>query len=121
MNDKLLPLLKQWAALEPERCKPYEGQITHLRTIERWLPINNLEPSWDETAKIQRLVQEAIISRKLRSRMESTPEGHHHATLLDLHGGCHAIGDDTEPAIALLQAYVSYLEQVAAKKQGAVA
>ncbi|HEY9699682.1 MAG TPA: hypothetical protein V6D10_20645 [Trichocoleus sp.] len=47
----------------------------------------------------------------------NTKEGHCHAVILDFDTACYANGDGAEPALALLQAYVQWLEKLAVKQR----
>ena len=120
--SEAIELLKRWAELEPERCEQGNGSnFSFLGPDDDYLSSADMtDPGLLDFnfGIIQRQVQKAIVARKLLYRLESTREGHHHATLLDLDTGCHAIGDDAEAALALLQAYVQWLEKSAAKKVG---
>ena len=91
----LTALLNKWAELDPN----------HYSGFDFWAD------RYEQLAKLQRTVQEALQANRLLYRLENTKEGIHHTTVLSLDNGRHAIGDDPDPALALLKAYVNWLEK----------
>ncbi|HEY9697065.1 MAG TPA: hypothetical protein V6D10_07365 [Trichocoleus sp.] len=118
--SEAIELLNQWSQLEPERCKQRNTTFDFFDGTDDSPAADMADPELLDFnfGIVQRQVQKAIVTRKLFYRLESTREGHHYATLRDLDSGCHASGNAAEPALALLQTYVQWLEKSAAK-QGA--
>lgn len=121
MNE-LLDLLKRWSALEPDRCKLdehaddqncYALNIKNSRDGEKNLAFVYLELDIDnrDWAIIQQAVQRAIVSRSLLFRLENDTNGRYYALIVHPTTQSHSPGKDAEPAIALLRAYLTWLEK----------
>ena len=124
MEDKemsqAIDLLKEWATHEPDRCSLgyISGKLQVLYSPGHWLGIAQDEIDWSGYARIQAAVQRAIASHKLACHLQLNYAGEEwYATLIDVAIQWHSIGQDPEPAIALLKAYVEWLKKSAAKRE----
>ncbi|HEY9697066.1 MAG TPA: hypothetical protein V6D10_07370 [Trichocoleus sp.] len=112
----LVEMLKRWAELEPDRCSLHRhiiGGLHVLASAGHWLGITQDEIDWSDYARTQVAVQYAIVSRNLQATLENTA----HIWLATVKrpitaAGCPylACATDTEPALALLKAYINSLE-----------
>lgn len=112
----LADLLKHWAKLEPDRCKMlgedfrlfYNG-VKYGAIVFTELEIPS-SYSCSSLASIQSCVQEAIVARNGRYHLENDEAGHH-ASLMSADGSNYCRSQDKEPAIAILKAYIAWLEK----------
>lgn len=116
-------LLKRWTELEPKRCQQAIGLDSHPIDGSFLVYDSSGEGYWVEPgtgeeavllidlAMLQALLQQAIAHHKLLFRLENTVQGTHYATVLHLETGRMGQGNDAEAAIALLKAYVAWLER----------
>lgn len=122
--SELIELLKRWAELEPERCNLIEDgddkgcyalNLKNSRDDEKNLAFIYLDLDIDnrDWAIIQQSVQRAIVSRDLRFSLENAPEGVYFGAVRDKsqHSAC--LAQEKEPAVALLRAYLVWLEKQA--------
>jgi hypothetical protein len=105
--SELIELLKRWADLEPDKCK--------RGAVYWYVGSSALEGNWTETDfdKIQGAVQRAIVAHDLRFCLENAANGIYFAGVRGIspHSTCYV--QDQEPAIALLRAYLGWLEPTA--------
>jgi len=119
-------LLKQWSALEPDRCDrqtksywlaltyPCSGANANYGYSMRWD-----DPSFIDWAMLQSAVESAIVDRKLRCRIENAESGWF-ALVTDkvtpkleffpAHHDKDCANPSGSAATALLKAYIAYLE-----------
>jgi hypothetical protein len=112
----LQELLARWAELEPSRCQKLEGnEIFHIAAGDdhpAWSVFLE-EMGWFDYAVLQRSVQDAIVGCGGCYVIENAapPDKRVYARIANPKTGNYASASDEEPAIALLQAYVNWLEQ----------
>jgi hypothetical protein len=109
-------LLKQWAELESDRCR-FQGDECQVlwrdEQTELWTAIHHLTLSADRfhaLGLVQDAVQKTIVAQNLRYHLENDKD-RHYASLMAADGSGYCRAEDEEPAIALLQAYVQWLEK----------
>lgn len=102
-------LLQKWSDLEPSRCN--RNSVAYWIKVKPSgysLPLQNMTSiDW---AMLQSAVFEAIVDRNLRSRLENNGAGWF-AVVRAVDQAHLTIQHDVEPAIALLKAYVRWLEE----------
>ena len=121
---KLQNLLERWAELEPKWCKKNgsnvfwsrSGQTDYLCGI---VPEKVDSYGW---AKLQRMIQEAIVTHGLRLTLVYEPSEEKWrcrlfcTTDMNFREGMWFNGDDGEATIAVLTAYLQWLEYCAHQK-----
>lgn len=111
----LAELLKRLTELEPEICQSLDEPHSHwyvIRLRGEGEPIDSKDPGKYALAYLQLAVQDAIVDRNLRCRIENAPDGWF-VTLTDSTTTMpefFPVHHDKECAVALLKAYISYLE-----------
>jgi hypothetical protein len=112
----LAELLKKWAELEPGNCKQSDEPHWYLirfRSEEVFSGelIDSKAPGKYALAYLQSAVQDAIVDRKLRCRIENAAAGWYAKIATTCDESKDALQHhDKECAVALLKAYISYLE-----------
>ena len=112
----LVKMLKRWSELEPDRCSLHRfviGKLHVLASAGHWLGITEDEIDWSAYARTQVAVQYAIVSRNLQATLENTAQIWFATVKRPITSvGCPylACATDTEPALALLKAYINSLE-----------
>lgn len=104
----LAELLSKWAELEPRICQQDDDRWFQVDlNDDRWEDIDSHGDEAREMAWLQYAVQTAIVDRNLRCKLENEANGWV-AAVVD--GEKYAAGQDKESAVALLKAYIGYLE-----------
>ena len=115
-------LLNRWAAVEPSRCRSYQGDLYRsvmfevLLTIEQragWVAIGSFTDieSMTGLAVLQYAIQQAVVARDFRLRLENLPVGWEAIVFaIDDRPSFSPYEQGTEPAIVMLKSYVSFLE-----------
>ncbi|MBD2021689.1 hypothetical protein H6F43_16030 [Leptolyngbya sp. FACHB-36] len=111
----IIDLLVQWSDLEPQRCAITRAGIGSTVFDLRFTSVE-VEHSLDLNpviaAIVQSAVQRAITARQLRFSLVNANE--YHVSLMEFEGSAIAWRCKTEhaePAIALLEAYLRWLER----------
>lgn len=108
----MLDELRQWAALEPERCRKLSTGhflLCELKPDDRRYWRVGADVDSLSLAKLEASLRAAVATRGLLFKVENTREGSYHATVLDPETGSYASGKGAEAAVALLQAYTAWL------------
>lgn len=102
----LAELLKKWVELAPKECSTKDGEyfcldVGNLDEIDSVLPD-------EDFCLLQDAVQTAIVDRNLRCRIENDENGWY--AVIQREDFPLVLQTDKECAVALLKAYISYLE-----------
>lgn len=115
-TQQLQALLQRWAKLEPGRCKQYPAFFKVLLDGEEEI-INSVHRGKKRQATIEYAVREAILARGWRYDTASPGNGKDYWDIQLAYGSgdgriLWTEGKAEQPAIALLQAYLTALEGV---------
>lgn len=107
----LAELLKRLTELEPEICQSLDEPHSHwyvIRLRGEGEPIDSKDPGKYALAYLQLAVQDAVVDRNLRCRIENDENGWY--AVIQREDFPLVLQTDKECAVALLKAYISYME-----------